>query len=71
MQVGAFGNDHAAHEMRSRMERLGMKANEQEVSTAAGRRIRVRLGPYGSRDEASAVLAKVRASGVDAALMLQ
>ena len=71
VQVGAFGNDHAAHEMRGRMERLGMKASEQEVSTASGRRIRVRLGPYGSRDEASAVLAKVRASGVDAALMLQ
>ncbi len=71
MQVGAFGNDHAAHEMRGRMERLGMKASEQEVSTAAGRRIRVRLGPFGSRDEAGAVLAKVRANGVDAALMLQ
>lgn len=71
VQVGAFGNDHAAHEMRGRMERLGMKASEQEVNTASGRRIRVRLGPYGSRDEASAILAKVRASGVDAALMLQ
>jgi DedD protein len=71
VQVGAFGNDHAAHDMKGRMERLGMKASEQEVNTASGRRIRVRLGPYGSRDEASAVLAKVRASGVDAALMLQ
>jgi DedD protein len=71
VQVGAFGNDHAAHDMKGRMERLGMKASEQEVNTASGRRIRVRLGPYGSRDEASAVLVKVRASGVDAALMLQ
>jgi len=38
--------------LRARIEKLGLKTYAQAVDTADGRRVRVRLGPFASRDEA-------------------
>ena len=64
VQVGAFSEASAASELRGRAEKLGLKTYTQVAETAAGKRIRVRLGPFASRDEADSALAKARAAGI-------
>ncbi|MFM2065283.1 MAG: hypothetical protein RLZZ584_192 [Pseudomonadota bacterium] len=71
VQVGAFEHATAARETRGKVEKLGLKAYEQEVDAGGARRIRVRLGPYASREEAERMLARLRASGMNASVMPQ
>lgn len=69
LQVGAFEHAAAARETRGKVEKLGLKAYEQEVDAAGARRIRVRLGPYASREEAERMLQKLRAGGMSASVV--
>ena len=69
VQVGAFAEAATARETRQRVEKLGLKTYTQDVDTAAGRRIRVRVGPFGSRDEADRVVGKLKSAGLPAALL--
>jgi DedD protein len=69
VQVGAFADASAAHETRVKAEKLGIKTYTQVVSTSAGSRIRVRLGPFGSRDEADSASAKARNAGLTAVVL--
>ena len=69
VQVGAFADASAARETRVKVEKLGLKTYTQVASTAAGNRIRVRVGPFTTRDEADKALAKARASGLSAVVL--
>jgi DedD protein len=69
VQVGAFADAAAARETRSKVEKLGLKTYTQVADTAAGQRIRVRVGPFSSRDEADRAMAKARAAGVAAVVL--
>jgi DedD protein len=69
VQVGAFADAQAAREVRQKVEKLGLKTYTQVAQTSAGSRIRVRVGPFASRGEADAVLAKARAAGLAAVVV--
>ena len=69
VQVGAFAESKAAQEVRARIEHLGLKTYTQAVDTADGRRIRVRVGPFASRDEADKAASKLRGAGLTAAVL--
>jgi DedD protein len=69
VQVGAFEHAAAAHDTRGKVEKLGLKAYEQAIDAGGSRRIRVRLGPFASREEAERTLQKLRASGMTASVM--
>jgi DedD protein len=70
VQVGAFEQSTAAHEARTRVEKLGLRTYEQEVGSASGKRTtRVRIGPFSSREDADRAAAKVRAHGVSATVL--
>jgi DedD protein len=69
VQVGAYGESKAAQEMRAKVEKLGLKTYAQAVDTADGRRIRVRLGPFASRDEAERASAKLKGAGLPGAIL--
>lgn len=69
VQVGAYGENKSAQEMRSKVEKLGLKTYAQAVDTADGRRIRVRLGPFASRDEAERAAAKLKGAGLPGAIL--
>jgi len=69
VQVGAFADANAAHETRLKVEKLGLKTYTQVASTSAGNRIRVRVGPFGTRDEADKALAKARGAGLSAVVL--
>ncbi len=69
VQVGAFSEVVAARETRLKVEKLGLKTYTQVAQTAAGSRIRVRVGPFASRDEADKAMAKARAAGITAVVL--
>ena len=69
VQVGAFADAEAARETRKNVEKLGMKTYTQVAQTSNGSRIRVRVGPFASRGEAEAALAKAKAAGLNAVLL--
>lgn len=69
VQVGAFAEAVAARETRLKVEKLGLKTYTQVATTAAGKRIRVRVGPFASREEADKALAKARAVAADAVVV--
>ena len=69
VQVGAFAESSAARDMRHKVEKLGLKTYTQMTQTSAGNRIRVRVGPFASRDEAERVQAKIKATGTPAVVL--
>jgi DedD protein len=69
LQVGAFSDTGAAHDAQLKAEKLGLKTFTQVVSTPGGSRIRVRVGPFASRDEADTALAKARSGGLSAVVL--
>lgn len=69
VQVGAFADAGAAHQIRLKVEKLGLKTYAQVISNAEGKRTRVRVGPFATREEADKVFARIRASGLPAAVL--
>ncbi|MDB5816582.1 MAG: hypothetical protein JWQ11_222 [Rhizobacter sp.] len=69
VQVGAFSEDNAARDARSKVEKLGLKTYTQVVETAAGKRIRVRVGPFASKGEADSAAGKIRSAGLQSAII--
>ncbi|HNU11859.1 MAG TPA: SPOR domain-containing protein [Rubrivivax sp.] len=64
VQVGAYSDAATLREVRSRVEKLGLKTYTQVVETPAGSRTRVRVGPFGNRAEADAASGKLQAAGL-------
>ena len=69
VQVGAFADDATVRQTRQKVEKMGLKTYTQEVSTDAGKRVRVRVGPFATRDEASQVLNKLKGAGLPGAVL--
>ncbi len=69
VQVGAFTDSAAARDTRAKIEKLGLKTYTQVAETPSGSRIRVRVGPFASRDEADRAMAKAKAAGVAAVVL--
>ena len=69
LQVGAFADASAARETRLKVEKLGLKTYTQVADTPAGSRIRVRVGPFASREEADKALAKARGAGLSGVVL--
>lgn len=69
VQVGAFAENTAAHETRLKVEKLGLKTYAQVADTDAGKRIRVRVGPFASKDDAEQAKGRLKAAGFPAVLL--
>ena len=69
VQAGAYSEAGKLREARAKIEKLGLKTYTQVVDTEQGSRTRVRVGPYATRAEAEAVAAKVKHSGLPAAIL--
>lgn len=69
VQVGAFAEAAGAREVRSKLERAGLKTYTHVAQTPQGQRIRVRLGPFDNRAEAEKAAARVKALGLPAAIL--
>lgn len=69
VQVGAFAEAGAIREARTKVEKLGLATYTQVVETPNGRRTRVRVGPFASREEADQVAGKLKAAGLPGAVL--
>ncbi len=69
VQVGAFADAAKAREARLKLERAGLKTYTQEVQTKEGLRIRVRVGPFGSRADADKAAEKIKKLDLPAAIL--
>ena len=69
VQVGAFADAVKAREVRLKLERAGFKTYTQVAETSAGKRIRVRIGPFASRSEAEKAASKIKTLDLPAAIL--
>jgi DedD protein len=69
VQAGAYSEAGALRDARQKVEKLGLKTYTQVVEGDGGKRTRVRIGPFATRQEAEAVAAKVKATGLQASIL--
>ncbi|MEZ5648915.1 MAG: SPOR domain-containing protein [Burkholderiaceae bacterium] len=69
VQIGAFSSLKGARTQMERARKLGFDAYTETISTRSGDRIRVRVGPYLTRDQANVARARLRSEGVDTVLI--
>ena len=69
VQVGAFADVAKANEVRSKLERSGLKTYTQAVDTKDGKRTRVRVGPYEQRGDADQAAARIKGLGLPASVL--
>ena len=60
VQVGAYADLAKAKEARAKLESAGFKTYTQEIDTKDGKRIRVRVGPFATKEEAEKTAEKIR-----------
>jgi DedD protein len=60
VQVGAYADLAKAKEARDKLESAGFKTYTQEIDTKDGKRIRVRVGPFATKEEADKTAEKIR-----------
>jgi DedD protein len=69
VQVGAYGEASSARDMRQRVDKLGLKSYTQTADVDGAKRIRVRVGPFSSREDAEKAAGTLKAAGLPAAIM--
>ena len=69
VQVGAFADADKVREVRRKVEALGVKTYTQVVDTKDGSRIRVRVGPFADKAEATRIAEKIRKLDLSASIL--
>ncbi|MEO8121373.1 MAG: SPOR domain-containing protein [Rhodoferax sp.] len=69
VQVGAYADAARAREARAKLEHAGLKTYTHVAETKDGSRIRVRVGPFGTRVEADKVAQKIKKLDLPAAIL--
>ena len=69
VQVGAFSDVIKARDARLKLEKAGLKTYTQVTETSGGKRIRVRVGPFGSKAEAEKAASKIKSLDLPAAIL--
>ena len=71
INVGLFDEEATALKVQARLLNEGLPAFRQELSTPAGRRIRVRVGPYPTRALANKAADTIKAMQLEAVVFKQ
>lgn len=69
LQVGAFANEENARKAQAKLQAAGFKAYLEELQTSQGKRIRVRVGPFATRDEAEKAAPQIKELNLPALLV--
>lgn len=69
IQVAALSNQDKVNELRSKLKAAGIASQTQKVPTASGERIRVRVGPFASKEEAEKMRARLVKIGLNGSLV--
>ena len=70
VQVGAYSDGGTLRDTRQKVEKLGLKTYTQVIDSDGGKRTRVRVGPFATRAEAQSAVAKLKAAGLPANLIV-
>ncbi len=71
VQVGVFSKADNAKTIHTKLSRAKLPVHAEQVKTAAGVRVRVRVGPFSQRSAADAALEKVRDAGEKNAVVIK
>ncbi len=69
VQVGAYTEPAKLKDARQKVEQLGFKTYTQVVEVDGAKRTRVRVGPFANKAEADKAAARIKASGLPAAIL--
>ncbi len=69
VQAGAYADAASARAVGRRIDAAGLRSYTQVIDTRAGKRVRVRVGPFASRDQAEQALRRIQALGIHAAVL--
>jgi DedD protein len=69
VQVGAFAEMAKVKEARAKLESAGFKTYTQDLETKDGKRTRVRVGPFASKEEADKAAEKIRKLNLQATVL--
>jgi len=69
LQIGAFTSAEAVRDVRNRLTGAGLVSYTEVIATQQGKRTRVRVGPFATRESADQARSKVRALGLDATVV--
>lgn len=69
VQAGAFFESERVREVRQTLQKVGLDSYTQVISTAEGKRTRIRIGPFSTREEATAVHQRIEPLGLEAAVL--
>jgi DedD protein len=70
IQVAAYSKDEQAQDWVKKLKAGGFQAYTEKITTSAGLRIRVRVGPYATQAEADKALALIKAQGATEARLV-
>ncbi len=69
VQVGAFAEEAKAREVRAKLEKAGIKTYTHVAQTKEGKRIRVRVGPFATKEEAQKAVDKIKSLQLGASVL--
>lgn len=69
VQVGAYTDPAKLRDVRAKLLGMGLQNYTQVIKSAEGERTRVRIGPFGKKEEAQKVVERVKAAGLPTALL--
>jgi DedD protein len=69
IQVAALASQAKVNQLQGKLKNAGIKSYTQKVATRTGERIRIRVGPFASKDEADRVRAKIDKLGLNGKLV--
>jgi DedD protein len=69
VQVAAFATPEKVNELRNKLKSAGITSYTQRVATESGEKIRVRIGPFTSKEEADKMRAKLAKLGLNGTLV--
>ena len=69
VQVGAFAEEKKSTEVRSKLEKAGIKTYTHIAQTKEGKRIRVRVGPFATKEEAQKTVDKIKSLQLSATVL--
>jgi DedD protein len=69
LQVAALATQEKVNELQGKLKSAGVHSYTQKVATESGERIRIRVGPFGNRDEADRMRTKLTKLGLNGTLV--
>lgn len=69
VQFGAFSDEAKVKDVRSKLEKSGVKTYIHVAQTSEGKRTRVRAGPFATREEAQKIITKTKSLQLNAVVL--